>query len=490
MSNKIKNILLSPFAGGAAGAVVVLLLFQWWSSPSKPEALKHQPDFSSRPVAAVKGKVIEEGVFLQAANKAAPAIVHIKSRMRPPQEEEDYHIYSFHDRSFNVPRTTTGSGVLISEDGYLITNYHVIEGAYEIQVLLWDQRYFEAEVIGIDSSTDLALLKIDADGLAFLPFGNSDQVQVGEWVLALGNPFDLSFTVTAGIISAKARNINIIREEDGLQIESFLQTDAVVNPGNSGGALVNLRGELIGINTAIASQTGSYSGYSFAVPSNLVRKVAYDLLEYGEVQRAILGVQIQDLDIETARAYKLPHLNGVLIRAVNANSGAEEAGLKAGDIILMVDSLPVRNMSELQERIALHYPGEVVKVTFLRDGKTLSVSAKLRNVKGGVTVAKKVNNVHTFALGGEWANLSREELSRYELESGARLLQLRPGPLFNAGLEKGFIVTELSINGKKVKVKSATQLAKLLRSAEAHRHVLYMEGIYPNGSRQYYPIEW
>lgn len=264
-------------------------------------------------------------------------------------------------------RMSSGSGVVISSDGYIITNHHVVEEGQKFEVVLPDKRTLVAKVAGIDATTDLALLQVSANNLKALNFGDSDKVEVGEWVLAIGNPFDLNSTVTAGIISAKARNINILRDQ--YSIESFLQTDAVVNPGNSGGALVNTRGELVGINTAIISESGGYEGYSFAIPSNLVRKVITDLREFGEVKRAILGVNIADVNARIATELSLPNAEGVYVTNVNQGSSAYEAGMRAGDVIISLNGNRVSTVPELQEQVALFRPGDRVSLEYYRSGR-------------------------------------------------------------------------------------------------------------------------
>lgn len=264
-------------------------------------------------------------------------------------------------------RVSSGSGVIISSDGYIITNHHVVEDGAVLEVTLHDKRKLAAELIGADPSTDLALIKVDARGLRPVPYGDSDQVQVGQWVLAVGNPFNLTSTVTAGIVSAKARNINILR--GSYAIESFIQTDAVVNPGNSGGALVNENGELIGINTAIITESGGFEGYSFAIPANLVRKVIRDIREFGEVQRAMLGVGIADVSDETAARLSLPTVAGVYVNSVSKNSSAAEAGLRRGDVIISINSVKTNSVPQLQEQIALFRPGERISLEFYRDGQ-------------------------------------------------------------------------------------------------------------------------
>ncbi|MBV6655800.1 MAG: trypsin-like peptidase domain-containing protein [Mameliella sp.] len=264
-------------------------------------------------------------------------------------------------------RVSSGSGVIIAKDGYIITNHHVIEDGATYEITMYDKRKLEAELIGSDPTTDLALLKVDARGLKPVLYGDSDQVEVGQWVLAVGNPFNLSSTVTAGIVSAKARNINILR--GSYSIESFIQTDAVVNPGNSGGALVNERGELIGINTAIISESGGYEGYSFAIPSNLVRKVVRDIREFGEVQRAILGVGIAEVNGEIAGQQSLPGVAGVYINNVSRGSSAAEAGLREGDVLISINSIKTNSVPELQEQIALFRPGDKISLEFYRDGQ-------------------------------------------------------------------------------------------------------------------------
>ena len=264
-------------------------------------------------------------------------------------------------------RAGSGSGVIISSDGYIITNNHVVEESENLEILLNDRRTFSAEIVGTDPSTDLSVIKIDAENLTPIQFGNSDNVQIGEWVLAVGNPFGLNSTVTAGIVSSKARNLNILRGD--YAIESFIQTDAVVNPGNSGGALVNTDGELIGINTAILTNSGNYEGYSFAIPANLVRKVVEDLIEFGEVKRAVLGVVIRNINDRTAEELGLPSVAGVFIRQIGKNSSAANAGLEPGDVITHINGIQINSVPELQEQVALYRPGEKVEIGFYRGGE-------------------------------------------------------------------------------------------------------------------------
>ena len=328
--------------------------------------------------------------FENAASKTINSVVHI----RTTSSNNTNVIHDpFQDLFFGYPKSKerevsgSGSGVIISKDGYITTNNHVIKGAEEIIVTLNDKRTYKATVIGTDPTTDLALLKIEANELQAIYYGNSDKVNIGEWVLAVGNPFNLNSTVTAGIVSAKGRNINILKE--AYAIESFIQTDAAVNPGNSGGALVNKNGELIGVNTAIASNTGSYTGYSFAVPVNMVKKIMEDLLKFGTVQRALLGIQISDINQELAKQKNISNLKGVYITRLILNGAALDGGLQKGDIIRKIGSSPITSIAEIQEKIGQFHPGDIVKITFERNGNLLVKEITLKNKFGTTTSIKK-----------------------------------------------------------------------------------------------------
>lgn len=333
--------------------------------------------------------------FTIAAEKTVNAVVHIKSEYSNNYDSDplmDYFLGPNGNYS-KKSQISAGSGVLISSDGYIVTNNHVVEGSSKLLVILNDGRELNAEIIGADPNTDLALLKIKEMNLSFAKFGNSDEVKLGDWVLAVGNPFNLTSTVTAGIVSAKARNINILRrnssEKNIFPLESFIQTDAAVNPGNSGGALVNPDGLLVGINTAIASRTGSYSGYSFAIPSNIALKVVNDLKNYGEVQRAFIGVIIQDVTQFVMDDLDLENTNGVLVSGLSIGGAAKEAGIEINDIILKVEQIKVNDVPELQEQIAKYKPGDVVNLIIQRNGINKTVKIKLRNDKGTIEISKR-----------------------------------------------------------------------------------------------------
>lgn len=410
--------------------------------------------------------------FTFAAEKAVHGVVHIKTAYDVDQN------YSLYDFFFNgkpyKPAAGSGSGVIISTDGYIVTNNHVIDMSTEIEVVLNDKRSFRAKVIGKDPATDIALLKIDAKDLLPISFGSSDDIKVGQWVLAVGNPFNLTSTVTAGIVSAKGRNINILDRPNS--IESFIQTDAAVNPGNSGGALVDLQGQLIGINAAIASNTGSYSGYSFAIPSSIVQKIVTDLKEYGIVQRALLGVSLQDIDAENAKLLKLDKIEGVLVEGTLQGSSAAKAGIMKNDIILKIDNKPVNTVSQLQEMISQYRPGAKVEVTFMRQDKVKTVIAILQNSMGSTNV---VNSDVLAILGANFEELSKTELGQYGISYGIRVKELFPGKLLRAGVSEGFIITHIN----KVPVSSVSDVEKTLKDASGG---VYLRGIYPNGVVEYY----
>ncbi|GAB3667503.1 trypsin-like peptidase domain-containing protein [Echinicola sediminis] len=440
---------------------------------------------------------IPDGInFVASASQVTPAVVHIKSTVtmessrRGGNPLEEFFEFRYPDNGRQAPPRegrSSGSGVIISADGYVVTNNHVIDNAKDITITLHDNTNYTAKVIGADPTTDLALLKIEADGLPFVPFGDSDKTQVGEWVLAVGNPFDLTSTVTAGIVSAKARNIGILRSEsnNNLQIESFIQTDAVVNRGNSGGALVNLSGELIGINTAIASQTGVFSGYAFAVPSSIVKKVMDDLLEYGTVQRGLLGVSIQDVspEFEEYLGKDLGVSQGVYIAGVNEGSGGEDAGLKEGDIIVEVDGVKTTNVSKLQEMVARKRPGDQVDLTYIRDGKEYDVTATLKNISGTTKIVKKEEPKVAGFEKVKFKDLDISLQQRLDVVGGAVIDDIDNDKWEEAGAREGFIVTHVG----REKVKGAEDLIKIL-SKNKGQEVMVL-GIYPNGQKSYFEIE-
>lgn len=422
--------------------------------------------------------------FTTAAEVAVPAVVHIRTTFTSKNAYYDDFFSPFRD-FFNMqspfggaqPIVGAGSGVILTNDGYIVTNNHVVADAEEILVTLNDKREYKAEVVGLDPATDLALIKIDEKSLPYLVFGNSDEVRVGEWVLAVGNPFNLTSTVTAGIISAKARNINILG--GGSSVESFLQTDAAVNPGNSGGALVNTRGELVGINAAIASNTGSYSGYSFAIPANLARKVVSDLMEYGMVQRAYLGADVVEVNADAARKYGLTELKGVYVSGVNAGGAAESAGIEAGDVIVSVDDVDVNSSSRLLEIIAEKHPGDVIELGLIRNGKSVLKKVTLQNRRGETDLLKKDDRQVLSLLGATFAEPTESDVSRLRLKNGLQVSELEDGVLRRAGIQKGFIITR--IDGKDI-----YSLQDIENALNGKSGGVLIEGIYPNGMKAYY----
>jgi len=415
-----------------------------------------------------------------AAENSIHSVVHIKvlqkGRYYGSNNIFDYFFGDGGDQQQQGPiRQGAGSGVIISSNGMIVTNNHVIDEADEINVVLNDKREFKAKLIGTDPSTDLALLKIEASGLSPLTFGNSDNLKLGEWVLAVGNPFNLTSTVTAGIVSAKSRDIGI--NPDQMRIESFIQTDAAVNPGNSGGALVDTQGKLVGINTAIASQTGSYSGYSFAIPANIVQKVVADLKEFGEVQRALLNVNIGDVNAEIAKKFNLDKIEGVFIGKAQPGGAADLAGIKDNDVIISVDGVIVNSTSELQEQISKHHPGDKVTVVVKRDNKKKPFNVTLRNKHGDTDIVKSDNPDDIF--GAKFVAISDRDKEELGIRNGVKIAELGEGKFRNAGIKKGFIITQVNKN-------AVSEVNELLRIIKNSRGGILVEGIYPNGEVAYY----
>lgn len=421
--------------------------------------------------------VVPEGInFIKASRSAVPAVVHITNTSAPSSRSGRWSKLFGRERRV---RQSTGSGVIISIDGYIVTNYHVVEDADELEVRLDDNRRLGAELIGTDPDTDLALIKIKAGDLPFVDFGDSDQVEIGEWVLAVGNPFDLNNTVTAGIVSAKARNINLISgTQNRYGIESFIQTDAVVNRGNSGGALVNLDGDLIGINTAIATTTGTFSGYSFAVPSILVKKVMDDLLEFGEVQRGLLGVEIRDAD-----GRYTDELSGVHIQGVNPGSAADKAGLKNDDVIVGIDDRLIKTTSELQEFVARKRPGDLISVKYKRGGDVKEASLTLR--KREEDLVRNPDEIKfTYKIEGAiFADLTDNLKYRLKGEGGVQLIELAEGAWKEAGLKDGFVITKVGDQD----VETLEEFQSLL---DTKKRDFYVMGKYPDGEKEYFKIDW
>ncbi len=453
-------------------------------SSYKDSEKETEPDYDS---------YVPQGLnFTEASEKVIPAVVHIKTRYSGKSAYSDLldgmrDLFGDEEGNPHGPGTklSSGSGVIISADGYIATNNHVVEGADAIEVVLNDKRSYRAVLVGTDPTTDLALLRINEHELPFVPYGNSDNVKPGQWVLAIGNPFDLTSTVTAGIVSAKARNIGIIKSRNApqLNIESFIQTDAAVNPGNSGGALVDLKGNLIGINTAIATRTGYYAGYSFAVPVALVRKIMDDLLEFGEVQRALMGVSIIDVDARRADLYGLDKVEGVYIDNVTSGGGADEAGISPGDVILKINGVKVDNTSELQELVARNRPGDIIKVEYKRENEAKEVEVQLKNVNNTTDVIRSVKTriVTVEKLGAEITAISDRDKEILNLENGLKIIRITEGKLRDARLEEGFIITHID----KMPLETPEDLIEAITNTNKE---LLLEGIYPDGQKVFYQL--
>ncbi len=429
----------------------------------------------------------------EAADKSLHAVVHIKStqngKVQTVQAPADIFDFFFGDgrgRQQQVrtqPRVGIGSGVIISKDGYIVTNNHVVEGADEISITLNDNREFKARMIGTDPGTDLALVKIEGNDFPTLPIGDSDALKVGEWVLAVGNPFNLTSTVTAGIVSAKARSLGVYNGG----IESFIQTDAAINEGNSGGALVNAKGELIGINAVISSPTGAYAGYGFAIPTSIMTKVVTDLKQYGTVQRALLGIKGGDLqnakNVEELKDKDFGTVDGVYVSEVVVDGAAAGTDIKEGDVITAIDGRKVKNMAEMQENLAKHRPGDKVNVTLLRDKKEHTVSVTLKNAQGNTKVVK---NADMDLLGAAFKELPAELKKQLNLGYGLLVTGVGQGKMQEAGIRKGFII--LKANGQPMR--TVEELEQVLKAAsQSPDQVLFISGVFQSGKRANYAVD-
>jgi len=418
--------------------------------------------------------------FTYAAESAVDAVVFVKVTVKTNQQ---YNVDPFWKYFFGIPDSAereqqgSGSGVIIRPDGYIVTNNHVVQGATKIEVTLNNNKTYEAEVVGTDPATDVALIKIDASGLPVVPFANSDDLRLGEWVLAIGSPLgeQLRGTITAGIVSAKGRSMPNYTGE--FKIESFIQTDAAVNPGNSGGALVNKKGELVGINTAIVSQTGSYSGYSFAVPSNIVKKVVGDLIDFGSVKRAKLGVSMSQVDEKTAKEMKLSSPEGVYINEVAKGGAADKAGVKQGDVLIGIDDTKIKTPSGLQEKVNGFHPGDKATLKVVRDGKQISLPVEFQSGEQATGTVAEDGSVAFY--GGTLKAADSEKLAALGLKSGVEVVSAGNGKLAAAGASDGFIIQY--VNDQPVsKPQDVVDLAKKSKRA------VYIEGVTARGKSAYF----
>lgn len=487
-----KKTLLALLVVAGVSSATSIALFSTLQDKSETTSINADTDPSAYATPTTFTPVVSrpavETDFTRAAASTVNAVVSIKSTTMQQQRssgsmEEELFRYFFGQgrRDYTPqPRVGMGSGVIISEDGYIVTNNHVIDQANKIEVTLNDKRSFEATLIGCDPVTDLALLKIDAEKLPIVRFGDSDKLQVGEWVLAVGNPFQLNSTVTAGIVSAKSRNLGMIAPSSRMGIESFIQTDAAVNPGNSGGALVNTAGELVGINTAIYSETGNYAGYSFAIPTSIVSKVITDLKQYGTVQRAMLGVSIMEMNDQLAKEKKIELRKGVYVAEVSERS----AGLESGDVIVAINGVATPTVAILQEQIARYRPGDKVKIEYFRGKDKKEADATLKNSDGNTEVTKATN---IDMLGATLKEASDELKNKLRIRGGVEVAKVKEGQFKKAGIRDGFVI--LDINGERImNVKNVEAVFQALMRGETRDKVMFIKGLYPNGRAAYYAV--
>ncbi|HEX7494443.1 MAG TPA: Do family serine endopeptidase [Bacteroidales bacterium] len=415
--------------------------------------------------------------FTYAAEQTVHGVVHVHTKtLMSSQSENPILEWFYGDHNSSKPQIANGygSGVIISADGYIITNNHVVENAESVDITLNDKRTFTAKVVGRDPGSDIALLKIKAENLPYIKYGDSEALRLGEWVLAVGNPFNLTSTVTAGIVSAKGRSLGL--NEGNYKIESFIQTDAALNMGNSGGALVNTKGLLVGITSAIYSPNGAYSGNSFAIPVSIVKKVVNDLKEFGEVQRAIIGVNIQDIDADLAAKQKLSEVKGALVTRIIPGGSASDAGMKENDVIVKFDEQSVSTVAELQEQVGKHRPGDKATVTFLRNGKETTLPITLKNIAGNTKVVTvEMEDAGDVVFGARLEPLSSEEMNSLNINYGVKVKDINNGKFKDIGMAKGYII--LSINSKKVK--SPDDIKQISKNGTALKSI---EGILPDGT--------
>lgn len=485
---KITSVFIIAFV---AAALAIVLNNKFFNSYDNHFSFQEStPVHLTKNVSGASSSVVLPDLTV-AAEKTVPAVVHIEVKMKEQTDNiEDNPFFNFffgpngpqgggrHFKQMPQYAMASGSGVIISPDGYIVTNNHVVDDAVNVQVILNDNRKFTAKVIGKDPNTDIALVKIDATDLPYLTWGNSDALKLGQWVLAVGNPFNLNSTVTAGIVSAKSRSIGIVGGQ--MPLESFIQTDAAVNPGNSGGALVDADGQLVGINTAIASQTGNYAGYAFAVPATIARKVVIDLQKYGEVQRAVLGVTMQSVNDSIAKAKDLKQVEGAFVRSTTEDGAARQAGIKKGDIIVSINGNSVKTGSQLQEQIGEYSPGDEVTVGYIRDGKLNETKVKLRNMKGDTSIIKEPISV----LGAQFTPITDKLKAKLQLDNGVQVSKITDGKLKDAGVKDGFIISDIN----KQPVNSKDDVENIMMQTNSREPVL-LEGVYPDGKYAYYILK-
>ncbi len=425
--------------------------------------------------------------FTKSAELSVHAVVHIKTEFERKSNVYDdffgfsdpFNFFNFQNQNRTYPISASGSGVIVDSKGYIVTNNHVVQDADVITVTLNDKREFSAVIVGTDPSTDLAVIKIEGVDFPTLSYANSDDVRIGEWVLAVGNPFNLTSTVTAGIVSAKARNLNILGSSSS--VESFIQTDAAVNPGNSGGALVNINGDLIGINAAIASNTGSYTGYSFAIPSNIVKKVVSDLKEFGEVQRAFLGASFNEINNKLAIDLNLKDIKGIYVNSVDPNGAASESGIIQGDVILSINNTKINSYSSLKEFLAQHRPGESVNILVLRNNAEKNIAVVLKNKNGTTQILKKEETNAMQMLGATFSEITPKIKQKLRINNGVSVDKIEQGILRGAGIQEGFIITAID---HKLVLK-IEDIEKYLKNKKGS---ILIEGYYLNGMKVIYGI--